>query len=103
MYTLYALGISSPIVILPVALAVTIGAVFVFNKVDARRKNLPEVMPTVAEVERGTSRSQLDRSSTGLFGGTAMDFDIVNRISVTAVIITVGYLGAVLAFAMFGA
>jgi Na+/H+ antiporter NhaC len=103
MYTLYALGVSSPIVILPVALAVTIGAVFVFNKIDARRKNLPEVMPTVAEIEQDTSKSQFERSSTGLFSGTSMGFDIINGVSVAAVIITIGYLGSVLAFAMFGA
>jgi hypothetical protein len=103
MYTLYALGVSSPLVILPVALAVTIAAIFAFNKIDARRKNLPEVMPTVAEVEQGTSKSEFERSSTGLFDNSSIDFDIVNRVSVTAVIITIGYLGSVFAFAMFGA
>jgi Na+/H+ antiporter NhaC len=103
MYTLYALGISSPVVILPIALAVTTGAIFVFNKVDARRKNLPEVMPTVAEVEQGTSRSQFERSSIGLFDDSSIDFDIINRVSIAAIVITVGYLGSVFAFAMFGA
>jgi Na+/H+ antiporter NhaC len=102
MYTLYALGISSPLVILPVALAVTIAAVFAFNKIDARRKNLPEVMPTVADIEEGTSKSEFEHSSTKLFGGTSMGFDIINGVSVTAVIITIGYLASILAFSMFG-
>ena len=105
MYSLYALGLSSPVVILPAAFVITVGVVFAFNKIDARRKNLPEVMPTVAELPEDTSEFGTDsgRSTTGLFGQESVRFDLVNAVSVTAVVVTVAYLGSILALATFSA
>lgn len=103
MYTLYALGFTSPAVILPIALVVTAGTVFVLNKIDARRKNLPAVMPTVAEIEQGETEFGPDseRTSTGLLERASANFELVNTVSVVAVVVTVAYLGSVLALATF--
>ncbi|GAA0467484.1 hypothetical protein GCM10008985_25580 [Halococcus dombrowskii] len=103
MYGLYALGLTSPIVILPIALVVTVGSVFVFNTIDARRKDLPAVMPTVEEVEQSTSEfgSDAESSSTGLVERASANFELVNMVSVVAVVVTIAYLGSVLALAAF--
>jgi hypothetical protein len=105
MYGLYALGISTPLLILPTALAVTLVVVTLLNKFDARRKGLPEVIPTVEELEQGgvdvrTERSQ-DRE--GILSRPTVGFDVVNAISVFAIIVTAGYLASILALSMFGA
>jgi len=52
---LYALGIDSIVILLTTAFVLTIVMSVLFNKYDARRKELPEVMPTAEEIEAGNT------------------------------------------------
>ena len=104
MYGLYALGVTTPLVVLPVALVVTLLAVTLLNKLDARRKGLPEVIPTVEELdEDNPPTTESERSGRGILGRPTVGFDVVNSVSVLAVVVTAGYLVSILALSMFGA
>ncbi|WP_129116097.1 Na+/H+ antiporter NhaC family protein [Halegenticoccus tardaugens] len=101
---LYAVGVSSISVLLPLAFALTAVAVFTLNKLDARRKNLPEIMPTAQEIdagevdvdaiERGDARPETEDVN-----GT---YDHLATIPLVAVGVVVGYLALVFAFATLG-
>ncbi|WP_394295000.1 Na+/H+ antiporter NhaC family protein [Halovivax ruber] len=96
---LYGLGLRSPLVALPLAFALTIVAVLVLNKLDARRKGLPEVMPTAAAIESGAADADpLERDVAGADDG----YDYLSPIPVIAVTITAAYVTLVFAFATLG-
>ncbi|WP_137289096.1 Na+/H+ antiporter NhaC family protein [Natronorubrum halophilum] len=92
---LYGFGITTPLVLLPLAFVMTAVAVVALNKWDARRKGLPEVMPTVERLE-AASNSRVERTVTnGSYG-------LVETVPIAAVVIIAGYLGVVFFFATFG-
>ncbi len=96
---LYGFGVTSAYVILPLAFVLTTVAVFSLNKLDARRKNLPEVMPTADAIRSGQTAD--DRSGSGR-ASVDGDYGFLETIPVVAVAVVVLYLGLVFAFATFG-
>jgi Na+/H+ antiporter NhaC len=57
---LYALGIDSVVILLTIAFALTVASIVILNKLDAKRKKLPEIMPTADEIRAGsTSNSKM--------------------------------------------
>ncbi|MFC3959732.1 Na+/H+ antiporter NhaC family protein [Halovivax cerinus] len=97
---LYGFGLRSPLVALPLALGLTIVAVLALNKIDARRKGLPEVMPTAEAIESGTV--DVDRIERGDRTGSDGRYDHLSAIPIAAVTITVAYVALVFAFAALG-
>ncbi|WP_425492227.1 Na+/H+ antiporter NhaC family protein [Halovivax limisalsi] len=94
---LYGLGLQSPIVALPLAFVLTALAVLALNKIDARRKGLPEVMPTAAAIESGAVDAERGEAAPG--NGR---YAFLSLIPVTAIVIVVAYLALVFAFAALG-
>ena len=84
----YALGISSVFVLLLIAFALTIGSVFVLNKWDAKRKGLPEIMPTAKEIKNGIT----DKTQKKVF----------NKIAVTAISFYLIYMIGIFLFSRLG-
>ena len=85
---LYALGISSVFLLLVISFALTIISVFVLNKWDAKRKDLPEVMPTANEIKNGIT----DKTQKKLF----------NKIAVTAISFYLIYMIGIFLFSRLG-
>ncbi len=86
--TLYALGISSVALLLIIAFILTIVLVFVLNKWDAKRKDLPEVMPTANEIKNGIT----DKTQKKVF----------NKIAVTAISFYLIYMIGIFLFSRLG-
>ncbi|WP_049907223.1 Na+/H+ antiporter NhaC family protein [Halovivax asiaticus] len=97
---LYGLGLRSPLVALPLAFALTIVAVLALNKLDARRKGLPEVMPTAAAIESGAADAE--RREPDDVAGADGGYDYLSPIPVIAVTVTAAYVALVFAFATLG-
>ncbi|WP_306053899.1 Na+/H+ antiporter NhaC family protein [Natronococcus wangiae] len=99
---LYAAGVTSAAVLLPLSFVLTATAVVVLNKLDARRKNLPEVMPTARAIDDGDvdvdaiERDDV-RAETANADGAYDHFEVI---PVTAVIVVLGYLTLLFGFAM---
>ncbi len=99
---LFGVGISSAAVLLPLSFVLTAVAVVVLNKLDARRKNLPEVMPTARAIDNGdVDVEALERGDTHP-GSANGAYDHLTAIPLTAVAIVVSYLALVFAFATLG-
>jgi len=97
---LYGFGMQSPFVALPLAFVLTAVAVVVLNKLDARRKGLPEVMPTADEIDSGDV--DIDRIERGEVDGANGSYDHLSPIPAVTVGVVVAYLALVFAFAMLG-
>lgn len=97
---LYGLGLRSPIIALPLAFVLTAVAVLALNKLDARRKGLPEVMPTTKAIESG--EVDVERIERGDVAGNNGSYDFLSPIPVMAVTIVVAYVALVFAFAALG-
>ncbi|MFA9503209.1 Na+/H+ antiporter NhaC family protein [Natrinema thermotolerans] len=103
MLLLYAVGVTSPLVLLPLAVVLTAGAVIALNKFDARRKNLPEVMPTTDAIDNG--EIDVDAIENGSkTDGTRINgrYSFVESIPLTAVGIVIAYLCLVFGFMTLG-
>lgn len=78
---LYAVGLQQVFIFLPLVFVLTPVAVLGLNKLDARRKNLPEVMPTRAEIES----SEMHRESIEHQGSeTNGDYDLFDTVPLIA-------------------
>ncbi|MFB6071359.1 MAG: Na+/H+ antiporter NhaC family protein [Halobacterium sp.] len=95
---LYGLGLQSAYVALPLAALLTLGAVLALNKWDARRKGLPEVMPTADELE-GVDTEAAGRGEPAASNGR---YDHLSFVPVVAMAVVTGYLLVVFAFATLG-
>ncbi|AGB33297.1 Na+/H+ antiporter [Natrinema pellirubrum DSM 15624] len=103
MLLLYAVGVTSPLVLLPLSVVLTAGAVIALNKFDARRKNLPEVMPTTDAIDNG--EIDVDAIENGSkTDGTRINgrYSFVESIPLTAVGIVIAYLCLVFGFMTLG-
>jgi Na+/H+ antiporter NhaC len=56
---LYALGIDSVLILLTTAFVLMIILIVALNKYDAKRKGLPEIMPTAEEIKAGITSSKI--------------------------------------------
>ncbi|MFC6728715.1 Na+/H+ antiporter NhaC family protein [Natronoarchaeum mannanilyticum] len=97
---LYGLGLRSPIVALPLAFVLTAAAVLALNKIDARRKGLPEVMPTAEAIESG--EVDVDRAERGASDTNNGSYDLFETVPMVAVGIVVSYVALVFVFAALG-
>ncbi|APW98663.1 sodium:proton antiporter [Halobiforma lacisalsi AJ5] len=95
---LYAVGLRQPYIALPLAFVLTAALVVALNKFDARRKNLPEVMPTQEELENGTPDREPDRRSVDENG----DYSVFDPVAVAALFVVGGYFVLLFAFATLG-
>jgi Na+/H+ antiporter NhaC len=96
---LYGFGVQSAYVALPLAAVLTVGAVLALNKLDARRKGLPEVMPSASEVDEAA----VERVENGESAGVRGDHDYLSLVPLVAVVVVAAYLLLVFAFATLGA
>jgi len=97
---LYGVGIQTAYVVLPLSFVLTAGAVIVFNKLDARRKGLPEVMPSAKEVESGAV--DIDAINNGDTNGNNGSHNYLSTVPLLAVVVVTGYLALLFAFATLG-
>jgi len=97
---LYGFGLQTPFVALPLAFVLTAVAVVALNKFDARRKGLPEVMPSAAAIESGSV--DVDAVESGHVDGNNGSYDYLSLVPVASVVVVVGYLVLVFAFATLG-
>jgi Na+/H+ antiporter NhaC len=97
---LYGFGVQTPFVVLPLAFVLTAVAVFALNKFDAKRKGLPEVMPSAAAIEAG--EVDIDAVESGDVDGNNGEHDYLALVPVVSVAIVVAYLALVFAFATLG-
>lgn len=103
MLLLYAVGVTSPLVLLPLSVVLTTGAVIALNKFDARRKNLPEIMPTTEAIDNG--EIDVDAIENGNEVDTTRingEYNFVESIPLTAVGIVIAYLCLVFGFMTLG-
>jgi hypothetical protein len=100
MLVLYGLGLQTAYVVLPLALVLTVVAVLALNKFDARRKGLPEVMPSADAVESG--EVDVDAVERGEVDGNNGSHDHLTLVPVLAVTVVVAYLALVFGFAVIG-
>ncbi len=94
---LYALGLTQAVIALPLAFVLTGLTVIALNKLDARRKGLPEVMPTreeLADVDPDRDRDQRMIETDG--------YALLTPVSAVALLVVVVYLAVVFAFATLG-
>lgn len=101
-FILFALGLKSAIVSLPLAFVITITSVYTLNKWDSRRKNIPEVMPSVQQIESedfDIEAIERGEENTTDNGGKYEVFDRIPAIAITIIII---YISIVLIFASLG-
>ncbi|NIB99700.1 Na+/H+ antiporter NhaC family protein [Halobacterium sp. R2-5] len=96
---LYGLGLQSAYVALPLAAVLTLGAVVALNKLDARRKGLPEVMPSAEELD-ADDVAAVERGEPPAANGS---HDYFSLVPVVAVVVVAAYLLLVFAFATLGA
>ncbi|ELY76859.1 Na+/H+ antiporter NhaC-like protein [Natrinema pallidum DSM 3751] len=100
---LYAVGITSAMILLPLSVVLTAVAVVVLNKFDARRKNLPEVMPTADAIDNGEIDTDALENGTRSDGARVNgQYDLLTSIPLAAVGIVIVYLCLVFAFVTFG-
>jgi Na+/H+ antiporter NhaC len=97
---LYGFGLRTPFVALPLAFVLTAVAVVALNKLDARRKGLPEVMPAAAAIESGDV--DVDAVEAGRTDGNDGSHDYLSLVPVLSVVVVVAYLALVFAFATLG-
>ncbi len=97
---LYGIGLQTPYVALPLAFVLTAVAVFALNKLDAKRKGLPEVMPTSEDIESGAV--DVDAVNRGDVDGVDVSHDHLSLVPVVAVVVVLAYLALVFAFATLG-
>jgi hypothetical protein len=96
---LYGLGIQTVYVVLPLAFVLAMGAVVVFNKVDARRKGLPEVMPSAEAIESGSIDAKaVENGNTDENNGS---HDYFSLVPITAALIVAGYFTLLFIFVTF--
>ncbi|CAM2732078.1 Na+/H+ antiporter NhaC family protein [Halobacterium salinarum] len=100
MLVLYAVGLRSPVVALPLATVLTLGAVVVLNKLDTRRKGLPEVMPRADAVDEADREAAAN--GTLSLPAAATSYDYLSLVPVAAVGIVLLYLSLVFVFAALG-
>jgi len=86
---LYAVGITSAFVLLPLSVVLVAVAVLGLNKFDANRKGLPEVMPTADEI--GDDAERVEGS-----------YDYLTSLPLIALTVVTAYLALVFAFVSFG-
>ncbi|THE63217.1 Na+/H+ antiporter NhaC family protein [Salinadaptatus halalkaliphilus] len=100
---LYAVGITSAMVLLPLSIVLTAGVVVALNKFDARRKNLPEVMPTAEAIDNGeVDVAGIENGNRSAVTGANGTYDFFTSIPLIAVGVVLAYLGLVFAFVTFG-
>ena len=87
-------------VVLPLSFVLTAGAVLALNKLDARRKGLPEVMPSVEEIESGSVNT--DAIENGYISGNNGSHAYLSPVPVLALFVVAGYLALLFAFATLG-
>jgi len=97
---LYGFGVQTPYVALPLAFVLTAVAVVALNKFDAKRKGLPEVMPSAAAIERGDV--DVDAIERGNVDGNNGSYDYLSLVPVVSIVVVVAYVGLVFAFAALG-
>jgi hypothetical protein len=97
---LYGVGVQTAYVVLPLAFVLTAGAVVALNKLDARRKGLPEVMPSAEEIESGNVDP--DAIENGEINGNNGSHDYLSTVPILAIIVVSGYLALLVAFATLG-
>ena len=97
---LYGVGIQTVYIVLPLAFILTAGAVLTLNKLDARRKGLPEVMPSAEEIESGDVN--VDAIENGDINGNNGSHAYLSTVPVLALVVVAGYLGLLFAFATLG-
>lgn len=85
---LYAAGVTQAIVIVPLGFVLTIIAIIALNKFDAKRKGLPEVMPSEEEIKAGRTE------------GTSEKF--FNTIAIAACLVAALYFIGLYIFASLG-
>lgn len=96
---LYAIGLQQVFIALPLAFILTTVAVLGLNKLDARRKNLPEVMPTREEIKS----SELHRESIDHQGSeTNGNYDLLDTVPLVALTVVIAYFALVFVFATLG-
>ncbi|SEW17180.1 Na+/H+ antiporter NhaC family protein [Natrinema salifodinae] len=100
---LYAVGITSAAVLLPLSIVLTAVAVVALNKLDARRKSLPEVMPTADAIDNGEIDVDAVENGTATDGSRINGtYDYVASIPLIAVGVVLAYLCLVFAFVTLG-
>ena len=97
---LYGFGLRSPLVALPLAFVLTAAATLALNKLDARRKGLPEVMPTAEAIENG--EVDVERVEKGTVDGNNGSYDLFETVPVVAIGVVVAYVSLVFVFATLG-
>ncbi len=97
---LYGLGLRTPFVALPLAFVLTAAAVLALNKLDARRKGLPEVMPEAEAIQSG--EVDVERVENGTADERISSYSHLAPVPVAAVVVVTGYLALVFVFAMLG-
>ncbi|WP_196808404.1 Na+/H+ antiporter NhaC family protein [Natrinema sp. J7-1] len=103
MLLLYAVGITSAMILLPLSVVVTAVAVVALNKFDARRKDLPEVMPTADAIDNGEIDTDALENGTSSNGARVNgQYDLLTSIPLAAGGIVIVYLCLVFAFVTFG-
>jgi len=97
---LYGFGVRTPYVSLPLAFVLTMGAVLAFNRIDARRKGLPEVMPSAEDIESGNV--DVEAIENGEVDGNNGTHEYFSLVPVLAIVVVAGYLVLLFAFATLG-
>ncbi|WP_234699167.1 Na+/H+ antiporter NhaC family protein [Halorubrum sp. LN27] len=87
---LYAAGVRQIALLFPLAVALTVVAVFALNRIDARRKGLPEVMPTAAEIDAADAVG--DGTETKGGAGVEGSYALVSPVAAGALVVVVAYL-----------
>ncbi|MGM0411408.1 MAG: Na+/H+ antiporter NhaC family protein, partial [Bacillota bacterium] len=85
---LYAFGIDSVFLLLVISFILTISAIIILNKWDAKRKNLPEVMPTAEEIKKGITKGSQE--------------NFFNKIAITAISFYLLYMIGIFLFSRLG-
>lgn len=95
---LYGVGLQSVYVALPLAAILTVATVLVLNKLDTRRKGLPEVMPSAAELDD----EAIERVEQGDRSGISTNHTFFSLVPIVAVLVVSSYLLLVFAFSTLG-
>jgi len=85
---LYAMGVNQAVVLVPLGFVLTIVAVVLLNKFDAKRKGLPEIMPSEAEIKAGRTEGTSEK--------------MFNKMAIIAVVVASLYFVGLFFFAMMG-
>lgn len=95
---LYGVGLQSVYVAFPLAAILTVATVLVLNKLDTRRKGLPEVMPSAAELDD----EAIERVEQGDRSSISTNHTFFSLVPIVAVLVVSSYLLLVFAFSTLG-